>query len=259
MTSSTERTGHPEYEFTTGFVVTMVVLTVATLLLFAVVGGKEGKNQFDYVEPQFVWAPYITAAGHTLSQGLTQFSRAVDEPVKEGAHTLVLAGLLVFYVLLPTVLLFTWRERTLRRTEGHARGPEGMGYAVLISSGLLFLFMFLGSVGGAVTQRITYQNLVSAQEVQTSKDHLINTLNDVMWRLRQHRALPASLGGGEGSYDGFELPSDLTETTDGRVVLDIVPDDVTITAKSTMYDGSSITVIYTPNGITSWTFEGRYR
>jgi hypothetical protein len=259
MTSSTKQMGHLGTEFRRSFIVTMVLLTFATLLLFAFSDeyAREGDN--DYVNSRFLWAPYLIAAGHTVSQGISEFSRAASGPVPDGAHTTVLFGLIGFYVVLPTALLFTWRSRLLKRLAGGPREPEGASYAILIASGIMATLMLIATVGGAVSQRMIYDSLVSAQTQHANKDMLINTVNEVMLQLRTHRAMPASLGGGDGSYDGFTLPEDLAKTDDGTITLDIVPDDVTITAHSSRYDGASVGVIFTPDGVTSWSYEGAFR
>lgn len=259
MTSSIERPGHPGSEFSRSFVVTMIILTVGTLALFALVDDGNDPRDRDQLDARFVWAPYIVASGQTISQGMSEFSKAVQEPVQEGAHALVLIGLVAFYVCVPTVLLFLWRERSIARMEEASRGQEGAAYAVFIVTAILSGMLFVATVGGAVTQRMAYADLVEAQTRQSNKDQLINVINDVMWRLRQHRALPRAMGGGEGSYDGFELQAEIAASTHGTVMLDIVPDDVTITAESALFEGSTVGAIYTPDGITSWTFEGVFR
>ena len=265
MTSSTETGKRPESEFSTSFVVTMVALTVLTLVLFTVskTANEESRTRFarveNYAAIKWAWAPYIMAAGNIISQGLQEFSQATSEPLDDDARTISLAGLIVFYVSFPTILLLLWREREKERSAGKQPTRERVSYVLLMVTGIFVGLMCVGTIGSSVAQRMVFQSLQSAQAVQKNKDQLINTINEVMWRLRQHRALPASLGGGEGSYDGFTLPPDVAATPDGTVDLDIVPDDVTITVVSALYDGASVGVVYTAQGITTWTYEGVFR
>ncbi len=69
---------------------------------------------------------------------------------------------------------------------------------------LLLIILGVIIVGIAIAVGLS---LFSAQSVQSNRDAIINDLNNLAAQAYQYMIRPSSMGGGQGSYGGFSIPS----------------------------------------------------
>ncbi len=69
---------------------------------------------------------------------------------------------------------------------------------------LLLIILGVIIVGIAIAVGLS---LFSAQSVQSNRDAIINDLNNLAAQAYQFKVRPSSMGGGQGFYGGFSIPS----------------------------------------------------
>jgi len=102
---------------------------------------------------------------------------------------------------------------------------------------LLLIILGVIVVGIAIAVGIS---LFSAQSVQSNKDAIINDLNNIGAHAYQYKIRPSSMGGGEGNYKNFKLPTKLAENENATYVATATDSTVVLTATSKLYTNSTI-------------------
>jgi hypothetical protein len=69
---------------------------------------------------------------------------------------------------------------------------------------LLLIILGVIIVGIAIAVGLT---LFSAQSIQSNRDAIINDLNNLSAQAYQYRIRPMSMGGGQGEYTSFVIPT----------------------------------------------------
>ncbi|MCI0556276.1 MAG: hypothetical protein L0287_35480 [Anaerolineae bacterium] len=103
-------------------------------------------------------------------------------------------------------------------------------------------------------------SMFSAQSISWNKDGMINELNNLCANAYQYRTLPASEGGGAGSYLGYEIPEEMAETENGvyRVTV-ALKDTIRFTGVSKLDELNTITVYIDETGRRrEWTYTGYF-
>jgi hypothetical protein len=72
---------------------------------------------------------------------------------------------------------------------------------------LLLIILGVIIVGIAIAVGLS---LFSAQSVQANKDAIINDINNLAANAYQYRIRPSSMGGGQGTYTGYVIPSKMS-------------------------------------------------
>ena len=123
---------------------------------------------------------------------------------------------------------------------------------------LLLIILGVIIVGIAIAVGLS---LFSAQSVQSNKDAMINDLNNIAAQCYQFRIRPASMGGGQGAYTNFSLPTKMATNENGVYVPDAsAPDEVVITATSAANAANTIVVTVDSDGkLTGWTYTGDFQ
>ncbi len=106
------------------------------------------------------------------------------------------------------------------------------------------------------------KKLGAPDSVSAHYDNLLNTINNIVAQLYQYRIRPASMAGGNGSYEGFRIPTRMAMNADGsyRAVV-ITPDRARIEATSSLGKGM-ISVEINEDGRfieTSWVRTGEFQ
>jgi hypothetical protein len=96
--------------------------------------------------------------------------------------------------------------------------------------------------------------------ISSSKDALVNDLNNLSINAFQYKSLPRSMGGGSGSYVGYTIPQKLRTNEDGTfAVSGATASRVTFLATSGIGYGT-ITVICDSMGqLGSFTYSGQFQ
>ena len=241
-------TSERKSEFTPGFVRWMVTLTILTLAFVFL-------NNFVFVRfglPEITPIPWATAGGLIVKQGLTLFSGGTPEVPSLAIRLGILFGLLLAFVLGPTAFFFSWRKLTLERQEGAVR-PANIGF---ILGGVVLLFYVLSVGLGSIVQHKSFVSMQSAQELGGNRDGIIAGLSRVSLDAYQYKILPRSMGGGGGSYSGYDIPEPLRKSDAGTVQIVSVSDSaITLSGTSARYTGASMKAVYGPNGTMTGPFE----
>src|SRR5512147_1649746 len=94
---------------------------------------------------------------------------------------------------------------------------------------LLLIILGVIIVGIAIAVGLS---LFSAQSIQANKDAIINDLNNVAAHCYQYRIRPTSMGGGQGTYTGYTIPSKMVSNENATFSATASANSVTIVATS---------------------------
>ena len=265
-------------EFAIGFLPVLCLLTV--LVLGAMVSDQRStKSSSRYaLSPDIALGltvfPWTVAGGQTLSNSLVAFGGKDPDYLSPSVRQSVLGGLLLGFIVCPTVYLFGWRDRRLRKQSSireHALNVSGLMYAAcaVITFAIIVVIIPIGLI-----QENMYASLRKFQSVQANREALGHTILVIVVDLKQYRILPKSMGGGEGSCIGYTLPSDLARSQDGVFSTTVDQNGATIVGRSLLSPSSSITLklsppvlasVYTVSpdktalGLWNWSYEGEFR
>ncbi|MBI3579431.1 MAG: hypothetical protein HY276_08760 [Ignavibacteriales bacterium] len=122
---------------------------------------------------------------------------------------------------------------------------------------LLLIILGVIIVGIAIAVGLS---LFSAQSVQSNRDAIINDLNNLAAQAYQYRIRPSSMGGGQGKYDGFTIPSKMSANENAKYAATVTTDAITIVATSAQNTTNTVTVKIDSDGkLGSWTYAGDFQ
>lgn len=99
-----------------------------------------------------------------------------------------------------------------------------------------------------------------AAQSQANKDAMINDLNNIAAHASQYRNRPTSIGGGQGSYIGYSIPSKLASNPNGTYAATPSANSVSIVGTSSVNAKNTISVVVDSNGrLTGWTYGGDFK
>jgi hypothetical protein len=122
---------------------------------------------------------------------------------------------------------------------------------------LLLIILGVIIVGIAIAVGLS---LFSAQSVQSNKDAMINDLNNIAAHAYQYRIRPSSMGGGQGSYNNYTIPSKMATNENGTYAATATANSVSIVATSAANASNQITVTVDSDGkLTGWQYAGDFQ
>lgn len=122
---------------------------------------------------------------------------------------------------------------------------------------LLLIILGVIIVGIAIAVGLS---LFSAQSIQSNRDAIINDMNNLAAQAYQFRIRPTSMGGGQGKYDGFSIPSKMSANENAKYVPTVTTDVITIVATSAQNTTNTVTVKIDSDGkLGSWTYAGDFQ
>ena len=123
---------------------------------------------------------------------------------------------------------------------------------------LLLIILGVIIVGIAIAVGLS---LFSAQSIQANKDAMINDLNNIAAHAYQFKIRPSSMGGGQGSYSGYSIPSKMATNENATyTVSSATATAVTILATSVANTTNTITATVDSDGrLGSWTYAGDFQ
>ncbi len=122
---------------------------------------------------------------------------------------------------------------------------------------LLLIILGVIIVGIAIAVGLS---LFSAQSIQSNRDAIINDLNNLAAQAYQFRIRPSSMGGGQGKYDGFTIPTKMSANENAKYVPTVTTDVITIVATSAQNTTNTVTVKIDSDGkLGSWTYAGDFQ
>ena len=122
---------------------------------------------------------------------------------------------------------------------------------------LLLIILGVIIVGIAIAVGLS---LFSAQSVQSNRDAIINDLNNLAAQAYQFRIRPTSMGGGQGNYTGFSIPSKMKSNENGTYTSSISGSTVVFSATSAQNTTNSVTVTLNSEGkLSGWSYGGDFQ
>jgi hypothetical protein len=123
---------------------------------------------------------------------------------------------------------------------------------------LLLIILGVIIVGIAIAVGLS---LFSAQSIQANKDAIINDLNNIAAHAYQFKIRPSSMGGGQGSYSGYSIPSKMASNENaGYTVTSATATTVAITATSSANTTNTVQAVVDSDGrLGSWTYAGDFQ
>ena len=122
---------------------------------------------------------------------------------------------------------------------------------------LLLIILGVIIVGIAIAVGLS---LFSAQSVQSNRDAIINDLNNLAAQAYQFRIRPASMGGGQGDYTTFTLPTKMKTNENGTYSAAPTTNTIVFTAVSAQNASNSIKVTIDSDGkLGSWSYYGDFQ
>ena len=244
-------------EFSPGFLRWLITLTVATLILvfFIERGTMIRPFSTDFrISPQ----PWITAAGITIQEGLLEFHGKGGSKSYEIERYSILGCLLIVFILGPTLLLFAWRS-SLKQKEGKQKILHPWNIAFVLG-GISLLPVALPAIPAAIMQRLVSQEMRSTQAVAEAKDAMMHEMSLISFEARQFKARPFSMGGGGGSYFGYNISPERATSEHGTyITIEVGEDQIVFKGTSALYPASNITVILDSAGaMKHWAFGGNF-
>jgi hypothetical protein len=112
-----------------------------------------------------------------------------------------------------------------------------------------------------IGNRIVSSHLYKAQDVQRTKDLLINDINQAAFEAYDYQILPKSLGGGSGSYEGFCISPQRAKNDNGEIlIIEAHRQMITFLAVSSKNIVNTVMVSVDSIGRTCrWTYSGDYK
>ncbi len=244
-------------EFSSEYLQLLVAITGATLVL--VFGFERLFSHQRFTPDVFIPFPWIVAAGQTIDDGLQMFSGKLPTIMSMSHRLALLADMLVVFVLGPTLLLMSWRKMRLEKEQQGRSSIRVLWTLLFVVGGVISFGVMIPAIPIAIIQRSAATSLFHAQAVQTNKDFIINDINFIALYARQHKILPKSMGGGEGSYQGFSISRELVSTENGDYVVTPSPNQCAIKATSKLYPSAAISVVVNEAGnLREWTYTGPF-
>ena len=122
---------------------------------------------------------------------------------------------------------------------------------------LLLIILGVIIVGIAIAVGLS---LFSAQSIQANKDAIINDLNNLAAHCYQYKIRPSSMGGGQGSYSGYSIPSKMASNENAAYVPTPTATSVSILATSNANTTNTVTAVVDSDGrLGSWTYAGDFQ
>jgi hypothetical protein len=261
MNQKTESANSPNTqqpsEFSSDFIRVLVALTGATLLLVFAFEHRTFTTPERPLVRMYLY-PWVVAGGHTIANGLSEFSGKSPSLINGTERLAALLGFLFGFVIGPTLFFFGWYNRRKDRESG-SKGSVLKGSAVISVIGGIFTFaVAIPSIPGAYVQVRVSQSLHSAQAIQGNKDQMINDLNMIAYNARQFRILPKNLEGGNGSFLGYTLSQPLAGTEEGTYEISCTAEEIIVKAISKKYSDCRISVHINKDGLGLWEYSGDF-
>ncbi len=122
---------------------------------------------------------------------------------------------------------------------------------------LLLIILGVIIVGIAIAVGLS---LFSAQSVQSNRDAIINDLNNLAAQAYQFRIRPASMGGGQGDYTTFAIPTKMKTNENGTYSAAPTTNTIVFTAVSAQNASNTIKVTIDSGGkLGTWVYAGDFQ
>lgn len=120
------------------------------------------------------------------------------------------------------------------------------------------LLVVVGIIITAVAIAVGIQ-LFGSSSIGANRDALVNDINNIAAGAKAYRSKLRSMGGGGGSYVGYNLPSQLASNENGSVSLTISAASVVVSATSALGFGTVEATVDSTGAAGNWTYTGEFQ
>jgi hypothetical protein len=122
---------------------------------------------------------------------------------------------------------------------------------------LLLIILGVIIVGIAIAVGLS---LFSAQSIQSNRDAIINDLNNLAAQAYQFRIRPTSMGGGQGDYSSFTIPTKMRTNENATYSATPNANTIAFTAISAQNPTNTVHVSIDSNGrLNGWSYAGDFQ
>jgi hypothetical protein len=122
---------------------------------------------------------------------------------------------------------------------------------------LLLIILGVIIVGIAIAVGLS---LFSAQSIQSNRDAIINDLNNLAAQAYQYRIRPTSMGGGQGEYSSFTIPTKMKTNENATYSASPSPNSIAFTAVSVQNTSNTVKVTIDSFGrLNGWLYSGDFQ
>ena len=122
---------------------------------------------------------------------------------------------------------------------------------------LLLIILGVIIVGIAIAVGLS---LFTAQSIQSNRDAIINDLNNLAAQAYQYRIRPTSMGGGQGDYSSFVIPTKMRTNENATYSSTPSQNSIAFTAISAQNPTNTVTVTIDSFGrLSGWSYAGDFQ
>ena len=229
-------------------VITLLALLALVALERFVITGARARTEV-LIDSPLVY-PWVTASNTTLGYALLGIG--VSPPSIFSVKIYLLAGILLTFVICPTIVLYGWYKRRLARLSGTSQpiGPlrnlSSLGYSFC---SIVVLFVVVTIVPLTILQMVKAKSSCESDEARLLRYQTENELNLVISNIVEYRLLPKELSGGGGSFQGYVVPTRLARTDKAEYSVKVKSDTVLVKAESALCATNTISATVDRHGL----------
>jgi len=122
---------------------------------------------------------------------------------------------------------------------------------------LLLIILGVIIVGIAIAVGLS---LFTAQSIQSNRDAIINDLNNLAAQAYQYRIRPTSMGGGQGDYSSFVIPTKMRTNENATYSATPSTNSIAFTAVSAQNPTNTVSVTIDSFGrLGGWSYAGDFQ
>jgi len=258
MNLKTESEERPEQhevpEFSRGFLWKLGLVTIIALELILLVGTL--KLEISGSSFMFPWKFGSTVA---ISNAFTETRGAPAWVPSPAEQSFVLAGIIVTFVICPSVYLFGWRRRQSGSTPSPVTRPLSLESVIRGFCGVVTWIIVISIGPLTLTQELSTASRCDAEASRVQRDGMINEMKLIGTDAFTYRVRPKDLGGGTGSYVGYVIPERLARAENGEYTATVSADSISIKGESATCATNTITATVNRSGQAyGWRYEGNW-
>ena len=168
------------------------------------------------------------------------------------AKIYILAGIILTFVVCPTIVLYGWYKRRFARLSGVSQPIKPFGNLTFLGyafCSVVVLFVVVTIIPLTALQMNKAKSSCESDEARLLRDQTENELNFIISNIVQYHLLPKEIGGGAGSFQGYVIPKLLARTDRAEYSVKVKPDTVIVKAESALCATNTISATVDRHGI----------
>ncbi|MBM4162542.1 MAG: hypothetical protein FJ217_15755 [Ignavibacteria bacterium] len=227
------------------------VIAVLSILLVEALGMRIYGRSFMF---PWMYGSDITVISASIQTGS---SRAWGPSPTE--QIFVLAGIILTFVICPTVYLFGWYRRRIARASSPAQRPLTITSVAQGFCGIVTIVVAISIGPIALLQEASTTSRCEADASRIQRDGMINEMKLLGVDAYTYRVRPKDLDGGSGSYAGYVIPERLARSENGEYTATVSADSMSLKGESATCATNTVSATVNRSGqVYGWRFEGNW-